>query len=128
MDYFPRVNVRLWVKIIFFTFAIVGIAEYLCGCTTTKKEIVYVPKVTVLVPSKIAVPELTTLQKYDTKKDIMQPANFRKLQENSLALTDYVISLRSTIQYYEDQIDEMTQKKQELESTTEVATDPAETK
>ena len=58
----------------------------------------------------------------------MQPANFRKLQENSLALTDYVISLRSTIQYYEDQIDEMTQKKQELESTTEVATDSVETK
>lgn len=128
MDYFPRVNVRLWVRIIFFTFAIICTAEYLCGCTTTKKEIVYVPKVTVLVPSKIAVPELTTLQKYDTKKDIMQPANFRKLQENSLALTDYVISLRSTIQYYEDQIDEMTQKKQELESTTEVATDSVATK
>lgn len=128
MDYFPRVNVRLWVRIIFFTFVIICTAGYLCGCTTTKKEIVYVPKVTVLVPSKIAVPELTTLQKYDTKKDIMQPANFRKLQENSLALTDYVISLRSTIQYYEDQIDEMTQKKKELESTTEVATDSAETK
>ena len=87
---------------------------FLTGCTTEK--VVTQTKYEFYVPSKQVVPDAPDLQQYDTNYGLDHPKNFRKFQENQLATSDYIISLRSVISAYEIQIDEMTAKKREVES------------
>lgn len=84
------------------------------GCTTEK--VVTQTKYEFYVPSKQVVPEAPELQKYDTRYGLDHPKNFRIFQENQLASSDYIISLRSVIEAYESQIDSMTEKKKEVEA------------
>lgn len=88
-------------------------AVVLTGCTTEKTTIQY--KYEVLSPEKQVVPDAPVLQFYDVTTPLTAPANFRKFQENQLALSDYVISLRSVISGYEKSIDLINEKRIEIE-------------
>lgn len=87
----------------------------LVGCASTPQVVVQ-PRYMVYVPEKIATPAPPKLKTYDTRYGLDYPANFRKFQENSILLTDYAISLRETVNYYESQIDNLTKEKEKLES------------
>lgn len=87
----------------------------LTGCATEPQKI-YLTQYEVLVPSKMEVPEVPNLIKYDTKYGLDHPKNFRAFQTNQLLESDYIISLQNTIKFYENQIDKCNQEKESLES------------
>ena len=83
------------------------------GCATEKVVVQY--KYEVLSPEKQVLPAAPSIQLYNSSDSINSPSNFRKFQENQLMLTDYIISLKSVIAGYEKSIDNINEKKAEIE-------------
>lgn len=83
------------------------------ACTTEKVVVQY--KYEVLSPEKQVLPAAPSIQLYNSSDPINSPSNFRKFQENQLMLTDYIISLKSVIAGYEKAIDNINEKKKEID-------------
>lgn len=58
-------------------------------------------------PTKVVRPAAPKLELYNTARGLDDPSNFRKFQRNTLLMTDYIISLQTTIQFYEQEIDRL---------------------
>jgi hypothetical protein len=93
----------------------ITLALLLTGCASTQPKIVVKNHLEIYVPNAIEQPAAPKLKKYDTRYDMSHPYNFRTFQENQLALSDYIVSLKSTISYYESQIEKGKEKQKELE-------------
>ena len=98
------------------TATVIGVlACLLTGCVSNTPQVVVKTKIELYVPTAIEQPPAPRLKKYDTRYDLSHPYNFRAFQENQLALSDYIVSLQSTIDYYEKQIQKGQEKQKELQ-------------
>ena len=78
-------------------------------CTTEEPSLAAPQKLVYLYPTKVAAPTPPELMTYKVTVGLDEPSNFRKLQYNTLLMSDYIISLKNTINYYESEIDRITQ-------------------
>lgn len=89
--------------------------SFLTACTTTS-HVAPIPESTkvYLVPNIVTRPVAPKLEIYNVSYGLDEPSNFSKFQRNMLLMTDYIISLQSTLDYYESEINTLqTQKAQD---------------
>lgn len=70
-----------------------------------------------LVPNIVARPVAPRLESYNVNYGLDEPTNFTKFQRNMLLMTDYIISLQNTLDYYESEISHL-QSQRQVEQTT----------
>lgn len=87
----------------------------LVGCASSPR-VVTKEKLLVYVPERIATPSTPKIEQYDTRYGLDHPINFRRFQQNQLLMSDYIITLRETIKYYEEQVDQLTTMKEQAEA------------
>lgn len=91
--------------------------NFLTACTSLT-NVTPIPESTkvYLVPSTVAIPSAPKLETYNTSYGLDEPSNFSKFQRNMLLMTDYIISLQSTLDYYESEIDSLqSQRTQDMQ-------------
>lgn len=91
--------------------------NFLTACTSST-NVTPIPESTkvYLVPSTVARPVAPKLSTYNTSYGLDEPSNFSKFQRNMLLMTDYIISLQSTLDYYESEIDSLqSQRTQDMQ-------------
>ena len=81
------------------------------SCSSSSAVIERAPITNVIYqyPEKVPHPAVPEIQKFAEDKALDHPYNFKIFQYNTLLLTDYIISLQSTIKYYEQEIDRYSQ-------------------
>lgn len=99
----------LWLKL----FIIIILLMFCTGCSTTPKYIEHTEYV-VLIPDEITLPQPPILHFYDESQPLSSPTNFRRFQTNHFEMVDYIITLRRSLQYYEETIKLLKEKKESL--------------
>lgn len=86
----------------------------LISCSSDVKVIERAPvtETIYVAPKVVEVPSAPMMEPYNSRQSMDEINNFAKFQRNTLKLTDYIITLQHTINYYEEECSRVEQIRQ----------------